>query len=153
VNTAVRLLGHPRHVLHGSPRPGLSAPEPGALVPLVGGPRPVVVVTLVSYQGIEEVLLVLVVDLHQPGVGPELSAELVAGSPGVSLVVQLPVVHQQAAHVELLGVDPLVRAGEGGGQGGQAEQQRGEEEEHGPIYQGTLWKVKAGGDCPHIWRA
>ena len=87
------LTGHPRHVLHGSPGPCLSAPEPGALVPLVSGARPVVIVTLVSweqcstvqystvlyrtllsagltYKGVEQVLLVLVVDLHQPSAMP-----------------------------------------------------------------------------------
>ena len=38
-------------------------------------------------------------------------------------------------HVKLLSVDPLVRAGEGGGQGGQAEQRGEGEEEHGELRQ------------------
>ena len=45
------------------------------------------------------------------------------------------VVRPEPTHVELLGVDPLVRAGEGGGQGGQAEQRGEGEEEHGELRQ------------------
>ena len=41
----------------------------------------------------------------------------------------------EPTHVELLSVDPLVRAGEGGGQGGQAEQRGEGEEEHGELRQ------------------
>ena len=37
------------------------------------------------------------VDLHQPGAVPHLSAELIGGSPAVLLVVQFPVVQQQAS--------------------------------------------------------
>ena len=49
------------------------------------------------------------------------------------------VVRPELTHVQLLGVDPLVRAGEGGGQGGQAAQQRGErEEKHGDT--GHSWE-------------
>ena len=55
------------------------------------------------------------------------------------------VVRPEPTHVELLGVDPLVRAGEGGGQGGQAEQRGEGEEEHGELREAGHWSLTGQG--------